>query len=305
MIPTYNCASFLQETLESVLSQDIDPAEMQIEVIDDCSTTDDPEAVVREFGQNRVSFYRQPFNVGATNNFNTCIARSQGELVHILHGDDTVLSGFYSEIQRLDSGIQGAGLFATRVFFCDEQGVYFLMTNRFASTAPSHDEAIDLMSDFNPFQFAGVVVRRSVYEQVGGFIPSLVHVADWEMWSRVASSSTLALSNKVLGSYRKFAGSDSSKLIKIAENLRDHTRFEQIAFQHGNAIDPVRLSNMITEKALFQARRFDTQGMNEAAEASWQFWCERVQPAERLKTALKTKLRAVYRGMICSVKQAF
>src|SRR4029453_19547391 len=47
MIPTFHCALFLRETLESVLSQDPGPDVMQIEVIDDCSTQDDPESVVR------------------------------------------------------------------------------------------------------------------------------------------------------------------------------------------------------------------------------------------------------------------
>jgi GT2 family glycosyltransferase len=56
MIPTYNCANYLAQTLESVLAQDPGPERMQIEVIDDCSTKDDPEAVVREIGKGRVSF---------------------------------------------------------------------------------------------------------------------------------------------------------------------------------------------------------------------------------------------------------
>jgi glycosyltransferase involved in cell wall biosynthesis len=43
MIPTYNCASYLRETLASVLAQDLGSDVMQIEVVDDCSTQDDPE----------------------------------------------------------------------------------------------------------------------------------------------------------------------------------------------------------------------------------------------------------------------
>ena len=35
MIPTFHCAQFLHQTLESVLSQDPGPDVMQIEVIDD------------------------------------------------------------------------------------------------------------------------------------------------------------------------------------------------------------------------------------------------------------------------------
>ena len=53
MIPTYNCAALLRETLKGVLAQDPGPERMQIEVIDDASTKDDPEAVVREQGRPR------------------------------------------------------------------------------------------------------------------------------------------------------------------------------------------------------------------------------------------------------------
>src|SRR5262249_49179546 len=37
MIPTFNCASYLRETLRSVLTQDPGRDVMQIEVVDDCS----------------------------------------------------------------------------------------------------------------------------------------------------------------------------------------------------------------------------------------------------------------------------
>ena len=51
IIPTYNCAEFLKQTLQSVLVQDPGEEVMEIIVIDDHSTKDDPEAVVKEFGQ--------------------------------------------------------------------------------------------------------------------------------------------------------------------------------------------------------------------------------------------------------------
>lgn len=101
MIPTYNCAEYLRETLKTVLAQDLGVEMMQIEVIDDHSTNDDPEAVVEELGKGRVQFYRQPQNVGYIKNFETCLQRSRGQLIHLLHGDDCVLPGFYHKMQAL------------------------------------------------------------------------------------------------------------------------------------------------------------------------------------------------------------
>ena len=69
MIPTYNCANYLRETLASVLAQDPGSDVMQIEVVDDHSTKDDPRAVIEELGKGRVGFYQQPHNVGYIKNF--------------------------------------------------------------------------------------------------------------------------------------------------------------------------------------------------------------------------------------------
>ena len=73
-----------------MLEQDPGLHEMQIEVVDDASTLDDPETVVREIGKGRVNFFRQSRNVGHTKNFETCLRRARGKVVHLLHGDDYV-----------------------------------------------------------------------------------------------------------------------------------------------------------------------------------------------------------------------
>ena len=54
MIPVYNCTAYLKEALGSVLLQDKGVADMQIEVVDDCSTDGDVEALVLLIGNGRV-----------------------------------------------------------------------------------------------------------------------------------------------------------------------------------------------------------------------------------------------------------
>ena len=56
MIPSYNCIHYLRRTIESVLAQALDEKEMQIEVIDDCSTDGDYEALVNELSGGRIGF---------------------------------------------------------------------------------------------------------------------------------------------------------------------------------------------------------------------------------------------------------
>jgi glycosyltransferase involved in cell wall biosynthesis len=84
MIPTYNRAKYLERTLKSVLKQDPGLEEIQIEVIDGCSTKDDSETVVKEVGKDWGSFFWQPQNVGVLVNLITYVYRAKGYWVHIL-----------------------------------------------------------------------------------------------------------------------------------------------------------------------------------------------------------------------------
>lgn len=130
MIPNYNSGEYLRKTLESVLTQDAGPERMQIEVVDHCSTEGDPEKLVRDVCGNRVAFYRRPKNEGPIANFNACIQRSRGHLIHILHSDDYVLPGFYAEIERLAELHADVALLATRCFLVDETDIIINMTER-------------------------------------------------------------------------------------------------------------------------------------------------------------------------------
>src|SRR5438874_3558639 len=101
MIPVYNCALFLPQTLRSVLQQDLGVADMQIEVVDDASTDADVKTLVEEIGKGRIQYFRQPQNVGSLKNFETCLNRTKGHLVHLLHGDDKVRNGYYKKMDVL------------------------------------------------------------------------------------------------------------------------------------------------------------------------------------------------------------
>src|SRR5579871_1231224 len=121
MIPTYNCSNYLREALLSVLAQDLGPEKMQIEVVDDHSTDADVRALVEELGKGRVGYYQQERNVGSLRNFETCLNRSKGEWVHLLHGDDLVKPGFYKEITSLFDQFPQAGAAFTGYLHVDEQ----------------------------------------------------------------------------------------------------------------------------------------------------------------------------------------
>ena len=227
MIPTFNCAQYLRHTLKSVLAQDPGPKHMQIEVVDDASTKDDPEAVVKEIAGDRVLFYRKEKNGGAIANFNTCVERSVGRLVHLLHGDDTVEPGFYAAFAAAFENSPGCAAVYSRVFVIDEENDLLGLSDYMPSLKRESTDARELMLT-NPIRTPGVVIRRQFYEENGGFQPALVHTADWEMWARSVLHGGARMLNRPLASYRSFGANDSSRLMQTAENVRDHLRLGAI-----------------------------------------------------------------------------
>jgi glycosyltransferase involved in cell wall biosynthesis len=192
MIPTYNCIDFIKEAIESVLAQDPGPDIMQIQVVDDHSTDGDVEALVREIGKGRVLFFRQKYNIGSLRNFETCINLSRGKYVHLLHGDDHVESGFYREINNLFQTNPEAGAAFTNYFYIDHNSQKVNIINSPILNNPGIvSDFLYLIAEHQLIQPPAMVVKRSVYEEIGSFYAA--HFGeDWEMWTRIASKFPVA-----------------------------------------------------------------------------------------------------------------
>jgi glycosyltransferase involved in cell wall biosynthesis len=255
MIPTYNCAKYLIKTLESVLSQDLGEKYMEIEVVDDCSTLDDPELIVKQYGKGRVSFYKKEINQGATENFNTCIKRSRGSLIHILHGDDYILPSFYESVVTEFENDINLGICITRSLIVDENDELIDISPRVVF----HNDNSFLFYT-NPIRTPSVVVRRSIYEKFGGFIPALIHTSDWEMWIRVIFNSKGTFINKPLVGYRYFPSNDTGRLASTGGNLLDYLRMGSILQEKFKAFDFKRFHKNVVRMAINQAKMFKDLG---------------------------------------------
>ncbi|MFB2896041.1 glycosyltransferase family 2 protein [Aerosakkonemataceae cyanobacterium BLCC-F50] len=220
MIPTYNCARFLRETLTSVLVQDPGSDIMQIEVIDDCSQ-DEPEKVVEEVAGSRVKFYRQPHNVGHTKNFQTCLERSRGKLIHLLHGDDCVREGFYRKMQQAFEQNSEIGAAFCRWMFIDENSHWQSITAMERPESGILSNWLERLAQMQTISTPSIVVRREVYEKLGGFDHRLAWVEDWEMWMRVAAHYPMWYEVEPLALYRVRANSNTGRYKRTGENIKD------------------------------------------------------------------------------------
>jgi GT2 family glycosyltransferase len=229
MIPAYNCDRYLRRTLGSVLRQDPGPARMQIEVIDDCSTQGDPEAVVRELGGGRVDFHRNPRNLGPTATFNACLERSRGRWVHVLHGDDAVLPGFYDAYAAVIEANPAAVMVVGKCVIVDEE-------DRWSSLlGPDIPEDGAILDDFcceqaviQVGQFAGWVTRREVLERLGGFCTLFRHSADVELAFRIGQAGPVACVPQAYALYRVHRHADTRRLMLSGDNIRERAQVTRL-----------------------------------------------------------------------------
>lgn len=223
MVPTYNCAVYLRETLETLKAQGDSLRDAQIEVIDDVSTKDDPEAVVREVWGDKVTFYRQPKNLGACGNFNSCIARAQRPWIHILHGDDYVLPGAYTEFRETIASAPGSVAAFARVLMVDKDSRWQSISELLGDEKHGPLAYDVLRWRVCPVQFSGVLFSHKAVELAGGnFDCAFTHAQDWNLWWRIAKTGKAAYSSVVVGAYRIFEGNHTSSLLRTGKNLEEY-----------------------------------------------------------------------------------
>ena len=230
MIPTYNPKKhYLEQVLNSVLEQDLGSIETEIVVVDDASTEVDVAVIVKEVGQGRISFYQQPQNLGLIDNWNYCLEKAKGHWIHILHQDDLIKPGFYQGLQKSIKNYPEIGAIFCRHFYIDEAG-----NQRFTSPLEQNNTGIlpnwiERIATEQRIQFASILVKREVYENLGGFYDQAGSAADWEMWQRIAAYYPVCYEPQILACFRLHSNSETSRLMKIGGNIADTYKAVEIA----------------------------------------------------------------------------
>ena len=220
MIPTYNCSKYLRETIGSVLIQDGGIDNMEIWVVDDCSI-DNPEELVKELGKGRINFYRQERNVGQLNNFSTCLNLAKGKIIHLLHGDDFVLDGFYKKLERPLLSDDSIGAAFTGNNIVDEDSKLVMVSDVLAPAPGVLNNFLTVISRKQVIQTPSIVVKREVYEKLGAFNKDLTWLEDWEMWIRIACNYRFYYEPTVLAAYRIHDASNTVDSLETGRFVKD------------------------------------------------------------------------------------
>lgn len=108
VMTAYNYGRFIEESIDSVLSQDYPAGRLELIVVDDGSTDDTPERI-KKYGH-RIIYLRQP-NGGQASALNLGFAHTTGEIVSLLDADDYFLPGKLARVAEAFANDPNLGMF--------------------------------------------------------------------------------------------------------------------------------------------------------------------------------------------------
>jgi glycosyltransferase involved in cell wall biosynthesis len=179
IIPTYNCAHYLGQAIESVIGQTF--RDFEIIVLDDGST-DNTSEIADKYGK-AIRYIRQT-NGGLPAARNRAIEASTGEFVALLDSDDWWEPNKLEEQVPLIEADPEVGISFTDLRVVYDDGTVlpsFLLSRPLASSGYVFDRL--LLSGF--ILPSTVLMRRSCFEQSGRFDESMRSHEDIDLWLRI------------------------------------------------------------------------------------------------------------------------
>ena len=219
IMPSYNTAKYIAETVQSVLAQTYQDWELII--VDDCSTDDTDEVVRPYLSDSRILYLKIEKNSGAAVSRNRALREAKGKWIAFLDSDDLWMP------EKLEK----------QIAFMEENGYHFSYTNYMEIDEASKPNGksvtgpkkITKAGMFN-YCWPGCLTVMYDAETVG-----LIQIADikknndYAMWLKVCKKADCYLLDEPLAKYRKRTGSISNhgymmlvkwhyKLFREAEN---------------------------------------------------------------------------------------
>jgi glycosyltransferase involved in cell wall biosynthesis len=238
-IPNYNYSRFIKATIQSVLDQDYHNFEI---IVSDNASTDDSEEVVLAFGDPRIKFLRNKYNIGFSPNLDKATATAKGDYILLLSSDDLMKPGALSCYAELINRYQERGrelvlMSATDVI--DEKGNITgykkAQTGDVINYYSGLNHHIDLEAEMNlldgrdvlkglisgTFQPAGQFLTtcfsRKLYQEVGGYnTPMSLYPDAFFSHKLLSKNPVVVYVNRPFFAYRVHSNNNLASINKLA-----------------------------------------------------------------------------------------
>jgi glycosyltransferase involved in cell wall biosynthesis len=217
VIPAYNNADYIGETIDSILAQTFTEFEL---IIADHSSSDETMSILNRYaGDPRVTILSTPAGGGAPRNWNRVTEAATGEYLKLVCGDDLLYPESLELQLKAIEADPTVTLVASPRHIVDAQGKP-VIENRgldgLVGTVPG-SEAVrrTVRSGSNIFgEPACVLIRRSTLESTGLWDPRFPYLIDEATYARVLLEGSFAAVPTPLAAFRISDSQWSVKLVK-------------------------------------------------------------------------------------------
>ncbi len=212
IIPCYNQAGFMEETIQSVLKSTY--PSIEIILINDGST-DDTEAVGKRLADkhNQIFYYSQ-LNSGPSVARNFGIETSRGEYILPLDSDDIISSDYIAEaVKAFEADAEVKVVYCEAEKFGNEKGEWKLKP--FSLQALAVDNMI----------FVTALFKKDDWRKAGGYAHEMLSVGeDWEFWISMLKNGGKVVKLPLIGFYYRIRSNSRRKGI-TADKKREMIDF--------------------------------------------------------------------------------
>jgi glycosyltransferase involved in cell wall biosynthesis len=185
IMPAYNASAFLDQAIESVLSQTW--RDFELIIIDDGSTDDTLEIAQRYAGlDSRIKVYTQT-NAGTAPTMNRGIDLAQGEWVFLMHADDRMHSNRLERQLAFISEHPELSVASTLVRHIDSRSRIIGRDNSILTTYEAVDKLVKA-NELIGFNHPASVLRKSAIKAVGGYRQAFWPAEDLDLWNRLVEN---------------------------------------------------------------------------------------------------------------------
>jgi O-antigen biosynthesis protein len=199
IMAAFNKSRHIREAIESILRQTM--KDFELIVVDDVST-DDTVSVIKSIDDPRIVLLQNDVNSGPAPTRNKAVAAARGEYLAIMDADDiAVPERFQKESDFLDLH-PDYGLVGSAFYSIDENGARLGLTRVLTEDRDIREG----LKKQNWFGHSTVMIRRAIFNEMGGYDTAFKYSHDYELMIRVAEKYKVANLNEPLCSWRSSPG---------------------------------------------------------------------------------------------------
>lgn len=207
LMPVYNGACYLEESIESILHQTF--TDFEFIIIDDAST-DSTWAILTKYSQQdqRIRLFKNEANLGLTKSLNKGLMLAQGEYIARQDADDvSLLERFQKQTAMLEQH-PAVILVSCDLELIDSKGNHIRKLQRACepTLVAWHLLFFNYIAGHSQVMF-----RRQPAMELGGYSETRRYCEDYELWSRLVKVGDIVISPEVLLKYRLHNQSVSAK----------------------------------------------------------------------------------------------